>query len=95
MGAHPSASRTARRSAKETVWFTPAEARVLELLPTYLTLDGIADRLGVRRSTIKTHVVGIYKKLGVKNRAQAIEQAQAGGFFKPVTPARTGTGHAP
>jgi hypothetical protein len=29
---------------------------VLQLLATYLTLDGIADRLGVRRATVKTQV---------------------------------------
>jgi DNA-binding NarL/FixJ family response regulator len=70
-------------SAKEPVRFTPAEARVLQLLATYLTLEGIADRLGVRRATVKTHVDRIYAKLGATSRAQAIERAEAGGFLKP------------
>ena len=43
--------------AREPVRFTQAEAWVLPLLATYLTLSGIADRLGVGRSTVKTHVV--------------------------------------
>jgi LuxR family maltose regulon positive regulatory protein len=65
----------------EPLGFTPAEARVLPLLATYLTLGGIADRLGVRRSTVKTHVVSIYKKLGAANRAEAVERAAVGGFL--------------
>lgn len=60
---------------------TPAEARVLPLLATYLTLEGIAERLGVRRSTVKTHVVGIYMKLGVSCRTEAVERAEAKGLL--------------
>jgi LuxR family transcriptional regulator, maltose regulon positive regulatory protein len=65
----------------EPVRFTPAEARVLPFLASYLTLEGIADRLGVRRSTVKTHVVSIYKKLGATTRTQAVQLAEAGGFL--------------
>lgn len=68
-------------SPHESVTLTPAEVRVLPLLATYLTLDGIADRLGVRRSTVKTHVVGIYRKLGVSTRTAAIESAMARGLL--------------
>lgn len=62
--------------------FTPAEKRILPLLATYMTLGGIADLLGVRRSTVKTHVVGIYKKLGATNRTQAVERAEQRGLLK-------------
>jgi LuxR family maltose regulon positive regulatory protein len=65
----------------ERVSFTAAEARVLPFLASYLTLEGIADRLGLRRSTVKTHVVSIYKKLGASTRAQAVERAVAEGFL--------------
>ena len=58
---------------------TPAEERVLPLLATHLTLEAIADRLGVRRSTVKTHVASIYGKLGARTRAGAVERAQAAG----------------
>lgn len=54
---------------------------MLPLLATYLTIEGIAERLGVRRSTVKTHVVSIYRKLGVSNRTEAIERAEAGGLL--------------
>jgi LuxR family transcriptional regulator, maltose regulon positive regulatory protein len=84
MGVHPRPAGAAR----EPVRFTQAEARVLPLLATYLTLSGIADRLGVRRSTVKTHVVSIYKKLGVSNRTQAVDGAEARGFLPKETPGR-------
>jgi DNA-binding NarL/FixJ family response regulator len=67
--------------ARKPVRLTPAETRILPLLATYLTLDGIADRLEVRRSTVKTHVMSIYRKLGVSNRANAIERAEDGGYL--------------
>lgn len=82
-------------SAKEPVRFTLAEARVLPLLATYRTLEGIADRLGVRRATVKTHVDHIYAKLGVRNRAQAIERAEAGGFLMPGLAASARATRAP
>lgn len=72
-------------TSPEQATFTPAELRILPLLATYLTLGGIADRLGVRRSTVKTHVVSIYKKLGVSTRTQAIERAQARGWLLEAT----------
>ena len=82
------AKRRINDQAQEQASFTPAEARVLPLLATYLTLEGIADRLGVRRPTVKTHVNNIYKKLGVSTRAEAVEQAEAGGFFKNASVVR-------
>jgi LuxR family transcriptional regulator, maltose regulon positive regulatory protein len=62
-----------------SVRLTPAEARVLPLLATHLTLSAIADQLGVRRSTVKTHVASIYRKFGATTRAEAVERAQATG----------------
>jgi LuxR family transcriptional regulator, maltose regulon positive regulatory protein len=67
--------------SRRDVSFTPAESRVLPLLATYLTLGGIATRLGVRRSTVKSHVASIYKKLGVTKRAEAVEVARAAGLL--------------
>jgi LuxR family transcriptional regulator, maltose regulon positive regulatory protein len=53
---------------------TPAELRVLKLLPTSTYLQ-IAEVLSVSRNTIKTHLRSIYQKLGVESRSQAIERA--------------------
>lgn len=44
---------------------TPAEWRVLELLREGLSNPEIAERLGLSRDTVKTHVGAILSKLGV------------------------------
>jgi hypothetical protein len=49
---------------------------------------GRADRLGVRRSTVKTHVVSIYRKPGVSNRTEGVERAEACGFLPKEAPRR-------
>jgi LuxR family transcriptional regulator, maltose regulon positive regulatory protein len=53
---------------------TPAELRVLQLLPAN-TYEQIAATLYISRSTVKTHLRSIYHKLGVASRAQAVERA--------------------
>jgi DNA-binding CsgD family transcriptional regulator len=62
---------------------TPAESNVLALLPTHLSLEAIGQRLGRKRSTVKTHVEDIYKKLGARTRAEAIERAREAGLLGP------------
>jgi LuxR family maltose regulon positive regulatory protein len=53
---------------------TPAELRVLKLLPTSTYLE-IAATLYVSRNTVKTHLRSIYQKLCATSRAEAIERA--------------------
>jgi LuxR family transcriptional regulator, maltose regulon positive regulatory protein len=53
---------------------TPAETRILKLLPTS-TYQQMADALYVSRNTVKTHLRAIYQKLGVTSRSTAIERA--------------------
>jgi LuxR family transcriptional regulator, maltose regulon positive regulatory protein len=60
---------------------TPAERRVLELLPTYLTEAQIAERLFVSRNTVKTHLKGLYRKLEAASRAEAVARARAAGLL--------------
>jgi LuxR family maltose regulon positive regulatory protein len=55
---------------------TKAERRVLELLPTELSLKQIAVRLGVSHETVRTHVRDIYRKLGAHSRAEAVAGAR-------------------
>jgi LuxR family maltose regulon positive regulatory protein len=53
---------------------TPAELRVLKLLPTSTYLQ-MAEILYVSRNTVKTHLRSVYQKLGVESRSRAIERA--------------------
>jgi LuxR family maltose regulon positive regulatory protein len=52
---------------------TAAELRLFHFLPTYLSLQEIADRLYLSRPTVKTQVASIYRKLGVEGRSEAVE----------------------
>jgi LuxR family transcriptional regulator, maltose regulon positive regulatory protein len=61
-----------RRGVTEPL--TPAELRILKLLPTSTYLQ-IAATLYISRNTVKTQLRSVYQKLGVTSRAQAIERA--------------------
>ncbi len=69
------------KESRETVSLTPAETRVLTLLPTYRTLAAIGNQLGIGRPTVKTHVESIYKKLGATKRAEAVKLAESAGLL--------------
>ena len=60
---------------------TVAEARVLRYLPTRLTFALIADKLGISRSAARERAERAYKKLGVHNRADAVNRARALGLI--------------
>jgi LuxR family maltose regulon positive regulatory protein len=60
---------------------TPAERRVLELLPTHLTDAQMAEQLFVSRNTVKTHVKSLYRKLEVSSRADAVGRARELGLL--------------
>ena len=59
-----------------TITLTAAEMRVLQLLPTHLTLSEIADALYISRNTVKTQVASIYGKLHTSSRAEAVRTAR-------------------
>jgi LuxR family maltose regulon positive regulatory protein len=62
---------------------TPAERRVLELLPTHLSEQQIAEQLYVSRNTVKSHVRSVYRKLAVGSRADAVRRARDAGLLPP------------
>jgi LuxR family transcriptional regulator, maltose regulon positive regulatory protein len=78
------------KESRARVLLTPAEARVLSLLPTYRTLAAIGTELGIGRPTVKTHVENIYKKIGATNRAEAVQLAESANLLPP--PIVTGEG---
>jgi LuxR family maltose regulon positive regulatory protein len=55
---------------------TSRERDVMRLLPSRLTLREIASELFVSQNTLKFHVRGIYRKLGVNSRAEAVQAAK-------------------
>lgn len=67
--------------SRRALRLTPAELRVLSLLPTHLTLNAIADQVGRSRSTVKAHVEHIYKKLGANSRGEAVARARESGLL--------------
>jgi LuxR family maltose regulon positive regulatory protein len=60
---------------------SPAELRVLHLLPTHLTSGEIADHLFVSRNTVKSQAIAVYRKFGVSSRAAAVEHATMVGIL--------------
>lgn len=72
---------SARSKAEEATTLTAAELGVLRLLPTHLSLAQIADQHVVSRNTVKTQVASIYHKLGVNDRAEAVDRARAQGLL--------------
>jgi LuxR family maltose regulon positive regulatory protein len=61
---------------------TAAELRVLHHLPSHLSFREIAERLYVSPNTVKTHARGIYRKLGVSSRGEAVVLARGAGLVE-------------
>src|SRR4051794_16497135 len=58
------------------VALTAAEVRVLQLLPTHLSLSEIAGELNVSRNTVKSQVAATYRKLQAATRAEAVRRGR-------------------
>jgi LuxR family maltose regulon positive regulatory protein len=71
-------------STGETWALTPAERRVLQLLPTHLSFPAIASRLFVSPNTVKTHARAVYRKLDASSRGEAVAHAYAAGLLHDV-----------
>jgi len=52
--------------------FSPGETQVVPLLLSGLCNKVIGDRLGIEEAAVKGRLRGLYKKMGVVNRAQAV-----------------------
>jgi DNA-binding NarL/FixJ family response regulator len=60
---------------------TQRESEVLELMVRGLSNRAIGQRLFIGEETVKTHARGVYRKLEVSDRAQAIATALREGIF--------------
>ncbi|MEU6560069.1 LuxR C-terminal-related transcriptional regulator [Nocardia nova] len=74
--AHPLA-----RPAGHGPRLTETEISVLRQLPSGMTTLNIAEGMGVSINTVKTHLRGIYHKLGSGSRADAISRARELGLI--------------
>ena len=59
-------------SGTKKIHLTKREVRVLKLVASGRTNKEIANKLFVSEKTVKNHLNHMYRKLGVKNRAQAV-----------------------
>ena len=59
---------------------TDREAEVLELVSDGFTNAAIAAQLHIGESTVKTHLLRVYGKLGVNNRTEAVTEARHRGW---------------
>jgi DNA-binding NarL/FixJ family response regulator len=65
------------------------ELEVLELVAGGNTNREAAARLFISEATVKTHLLNIYAKLGVSDRAAAVAEAFNRGLLRPGSPDRT------
>ena len=55
---------------------TSREWEVLDLLCEQLSTDEIADTLVLSPETVRSHIKNLLRKLGVRSRREAVEQAR-------------------
>lgn len=60
---------------------TATELRILQQLPSGRTTQHIADDLSVSVNTVKTHLRGIYAKLGTRSRMETLQEARRSGLL--------------
>jgi DNA-binding NarL/FixJ family response regulator len=61
---------------------TQRESEVLELLVSGHSNKGVAAKLVLSEDTVKTHIRGLYRKLGVADRSGAVSVALREGLFR-------------
>ena len=72
------------RAARPAGPLTPRQKEILRLLCEGKVNKEIARELGIGVGTVKQHVVALFKRLNVRNRAMAVSQGKA--LLEPETP---------
>jgi len=80
-----------RRPSSGWASLTPSEREVVRLVGQHLSNPEIASRLFVSRSTVKSHLLHIFAKLGVTSRSELVAEALRRGI-QPVSGERRSAG---
>ncbi len=79
----PIATRVLRAARADEPALSAREVEVLELVARGTTNREAAERLFISEATVKTHLIHIYAKLGVPDRASAVAAAYDRGLLTP------------
>lgn len=75
-------ARQSRASSAAQASISRRELEILEFVSLGLTVKQVATRLGLSPRTVETHIAKLYRKLGVRNRVQAISRAVSLGLIR-------------
>jgi DNA-binding NarL/FixJ family response regulator len=75
-------ARQTRAASGARANLTARELEILEHVGLGLTVKQVATRLGLSPRTVETHLAKLYRKLGVRNRVQALSRASALGLIE-------------
>jgi DNA-binding NarL/FixJ family response regulator len=75
-------ARQARESSGVRATLTDRELEILELVALGLTVKQVATRLRLSPRTVETHIAKLHRKLGARNRVQAVSKAAALGIIE-------------
>jgi two-component system response regulator DesR len=70
-----------RHERPEALGLSGRERDVLELMASGATNPEIAERLHLSKHTVKEHTSAVYRKLGVRNRTEAVQRGQRLGLL--------------
>lgn len=73
-----------RTTQAATPTLTERELQVLHLVATGATNKQIASQLDITEATVKTHLKGVFARLDVANRAEAVAKALQLGLIDPT-----------